>query len=76
MAINKTYNDYALAVGSDLYRDIPKAVFAAIAVSALTCGGDQIDEAAARVLAEWEILHANGIVPQKPPRSATLAERS
>lgn len=58
-------NNYALTLG-DLYARTPKAVFAAIAVSALTSGGDYISEARARLLEEWKILHDNGIVPQKP----------
>lgn len=61
----KTLNAYATAVPE--YRDIPKAVWAAIAVSALTCGGDHLAEARERVRNEWRVLHENGIVPQKPP---------
>ena len=64
--VTKVINNYAMAVGWEAYESIPKAVWAAIAVSALTCGGDQLDEARERVLAEWSILHSNGIVPQKP----------
>ena len=64
--VTKITNDYAYAVGYDLYHNIPKAVWAAIAVSALTQGGDRLDEAAKRVMDEWGILHANGIVTQKP----------
>jgi hypothetical protein len=64
--VTKLGNDYAYAVGYDLYHNIPKAVWAAIAVSALTQGGDHLAEAAERVMAEWGILHSNGIVPQKP----------
>jgi hypothetical protein len=66
----KINNDYALAVGRDLYASIPKAVWAAIAVSALTQGGDRLDEAAALVAREWAILHSNGIVPQAPNKMA------
>lgn len=61
----KSKNSYALTLG-DLYARTPKAVFAAIAVSALTSGGDCISEARARLLEEWKILYDNGIVPQKP----------
>lgn len=45
---------------------VPKTVLAAIAVSALTCGGDQIDKADERVMGEWWALYRAGIVPQKP----------
>ena len=68
--VNKLGNEYALAVGGELYEQIPKAVWAAIAVSALTCGGDQLEDAAPRVAREWDALHAAGIVPQRP---STLA---
>lgn len=70
MGVTKITNDYAMAAGRDIYESIPKAVWAAIAVSALTCGGDHLDEAADRVLAEWTILHSNGIVPQPPIKRA------
>ena len=62
-----TTNEYEQALG-DLFDKTPKAVFAAIAVSALTCGGDHLDQARAEILKEWRILHENGIVAQKPPR--------
>lgn len=61
----KRMNGYAAAVAH--YPKIPKAVFAAIAVSALTRGGEDLDEATDEILKEWRILHANGIVPQRPP---------
>lgn len=64
---SKVTNEYAKAV-ADIYADTPKAVFAAIAVSLATCGGDHIDEAVNNILIEWRILHDNGIVPQPPIR--------
>lgn len=67
-AHRKLTNDYARAVPSELYRDLPKAVWAALAVSALTNGGDWLERAEALVVEEWWILHENGIVPQKPNR--------
>lgn len=57
-------NAYAEAIEPKLYARIPKAVLAAVAVSILSNGGDDLDGASARILEEWEILHANGIVPQ------------
>lgn len=63
----KTHNEYAATLGP-LYDQIPKAVFAAIAVSALTTGGDHIEHAVAVILYEWGALHRAGIVPQKPTR--------
>jgi hypothetical protein len=68
--ITKLTNEYVEVLG-DLYDKTPKAVLAAIAVSALTNGGDELDEAQARLLAEWGALHANGIVPQ-PLRAAMM----
>ena len=72
MNLNNLTNDYAAELGA-LFDNCPKAVFAAIAVSALTCGGDQLGEAKARVLEEWEVLHRNGIVPQMPSKKARAA---
>lgn len=59
-------NEYAGTIAR-IFDDIPKAVLAAIAVSALTNGGDNLDEALERVANEWLILWSNKIVPQKPP---------
>ncbi len=60
----KTTNEYAQQLEN--YDAIPKAVLAAIAVSALTCGGDYLDEATRRINNEWQVLFDAGIVPQKP----------
>lgn len=65
-AANKLGNCYVDELETGVYADIPKAVWAAIAISALTCGGDLLDEATSRVIKEWKILHGNGIVPQEP----------
>ena len=59
------HNEYADALG-DLFDLTPKAVLAAVAVSALTHGGEHLSVARQRVLDEWRTLHANGIVPQRP----------
>lgn len=75
-AINKKYNEYARAVDERLYEQTPKAVFAAVAVSALTTGGDYLNEANGRLLEEWWILYDNGIVPQKPPRPRPSVEHA
>jgi hypothetical protein len=64
----KQMNDYAQSVPRHLYDAIPKAVWAAIAVSALTVGGDYLEDAETRVRAEWEALYTAGIVPQKPSK--------
>lgn len=64
--VSKLRNQYDAELG-DLYAKTPKAVLAAIAVSGLTCGGDRIEEARARVLFEWWALYENRIVPQRPP---------
>lgn len=62
----KITNEYARTLGG-VYDDMPKAVLAAVAVSALTVGGDLLDEAAVRVVTEWDALHNAGIVPQPVP---------
>ena len=69
-----TTNAYAGAFDQDLYDRIPKAVWAAIAISRITCGGDLLDRdtlggAEKYIIDEWDILHAAGIVPQGPRRS-------
>jgi hypothetical protein len=71
---SKLLNGYATALDRKLYEETPKAVFAALAVSALTLGGDYIDEANQRVMDEWWTLHDNGIVPQKPPFPRSVAQ--
>jgi hypothetical protein len=63
---NKKGNEYADELGV-LYRMTPKAVFAALAVSALTVGGEYLGEATPRLLREWWVLYNTGVVPQKPP---------
>lgn len=63
----KTHNYYAERIGAKLYAATPKAVFAAIAASALTTGGDYIERAGTEILREWWCLYDNQIVPQKPP---------
>lgn len=62
----KITNQYARELGA-VYGDMPKAVLAAVAVSALTVGGDHLDKATVRVVTEWDALHAAGIVPQPVP---------
>lgn len=67
MVLNKLSNYYAEAIDETVYRGCPKAVFAAIAISALTTGGDFLADAEPRLIREWWVLYRNGIVPQKPP---------
>lgn len=65
----KRMNEYALEVLSRF--DAPKAVWMALAFSlAMRCsegGIDDFDGAHKVIAEEWRILHANGIVPQRPP---------
>jgi agmatine/peptidylarginine deiminase len=69
--MSKTFNEYARAFGP-LYARIPKAVFAAVAFSfAGWAAGNEAkdtDQQVERFLAEWRVLHENGIVPQGPGR--------
>lgn len=62
--VTKLSNGYVEAVDRDFYIAIPKSVWAAIAISALTNGGQNLDLAESRIAHEWDILHRNGIVPQ------------
>ena len=50
MNIKNLRNEYADLL--PYLNTIPKSVLAAIAVSALTCGGDYLDQAAERVASE------------------------
>jgi hypothetical protein len=63
----KLSNEYAKAFGA-LYAKTPKAVFAAIAFSLASEGGDFPNEGLIRFHDEWHTLHVNGIVPQLPPK--------
>ncbi len=63
-------NEYVDALGLAFFESCPKTVLAAIAVSALTIGGDLLDDAPALVAEEWAALHAAGIVPQPPSAAA------
>jgi hypothetical protein len=60
----KKSNDYANLIAD--YDKIPKAVFAAIAVSQMVQLGDNIEFINDALKQEWYILYRNGIVPQKP----------
>src|SRR4051794_38208436 len=55
----------------DVLDAAPKAVLYEIARRMAVCvhgtSCDHFHEMAASVIAEWQILHENGIVPQKPP---------
>lgn len=65
--VNKISNSYADVIPSEVYENTPKAVWAAIAISLATCGGDRLDEATQAIIREWGILNENGIVPQAVP---------
>jgi uncharacterized protein (DUF608 family) len=68
LGITKLGNEYAAAV-MDI--DAPKAVWMAIAFAlADFCTGLEMNDAAIheRIMNEWQALHDNGIVPQKPRR--------
>ena len=68
---NKT-NPYADELGN-LFDACPKTVCAAIAVSALTTGGDHLSEARKRFYDEWQALYDAGVVEQKPPKTLLSA---
>lgn len=64
--VMKVSNEYAQLFPD--YDRIPKAVFAAIAASALNvcfCE-DDLTKVNGALIREWQTLHNAGIVPQKP----------
>jgi hypothetical protein len=63
-------NQYANLIDPDLFDRTPKAVFAAMAVSGLSGGGDYLEgmDVDQAVLEEWDALYRSGIVPQRPPK--------
>ena len=66
----KQHNEYELL----LSERIPKSILAAVLVSEyLNRVGVEPENLNAVILAEWEILHANGIVPQRPIRLTPVA---
>ncbi len=66
MHLNARTNEYQEVLGK-VFDKAPKAVIAAIAVSALTTGGDFLSEASARFIEEWWALYEAHVVPQRPP---------
>ena len=58
----RQHNEYELLISAR----IPKSILAAVLVSEyLNRVGVEPENLNAAILAEWEILHANGIVPQR-----------
>lgn len=68
MHLKNKQNSYQKLISPELYRDIPKTVFAAIATSLLILqnGEKSMNNMDYLLKEEWRILHENGIVPQKP----------
>lgn len=73
--LNKLSNGYVDAIPAHVYENTPKAVWAAIAISLATCGGDRIGDAARAIIYEWGILHGNGIIPQPVPAALRRYDR-
>jgi len=71
----KKSNEYARLIKD--YDKIPKAVFAAIAASALNIAfcEDDLTKVNNALLNEWKVLHEAGIVPQKPIKSEAEDEQ-
>jgi hypothetical protein len=69
MHLKNHSNQYVDSLPPFVFDKIPKAVWAALAISALTCGGDYLEEATKRIVEEWTILNQNGIIKQAPPKS-------
>lgn len=63
----KTTNEYQKVIDPKLYKQMPKAILAAIAVSlARRLNGESFDETSNTLYTEWITLNQNGIIPQKP----------
>jgi len=61
-------NEYQDLLGAD-FDKTPKSVYAALAVSlAMRLNPESNADALKMLRDEWATLHANGIVPQKPPK--------
>lgn len=69
----KTNNSYQRILSVEFLEKCPKSVLAAIAVS-FVINHQSISEEKAEdvILNEWNILHKNGIVPQKPYKNTLL----
>lgn len=67
----KLRNTYVDALGPDLYKTTPKAVFAALAVSfAVRLQGEfegGFPAVKKELVKEWDVLWSNGIIPQPAP---------
>lgn len=67
MALGDLTNEYQNLAGPEVFEKTPKSVWAAMAVSfAIRLAEDDPTKVRAILGQEWEALHANGIVPQKP----------
>lgn len=66
----KLVGEYAKVFGRD-YAKIPKSVFAAIAFSYASHGGDDYVNGVESAINEWWTLYENGIVAQKPTKPKT-----
>ena len=69
MNIKNRGNEYQAALGQEFFDACPKAVFAALAVSLVSGGGEHLEEATSCLRAESQTLFDNGIVAQAPPKS-------
>jgi hypothetical protein len=66
MHLNNKSNEYIQALERGVFDSIPKSVFAAIAISYLVNHGVAFEDVTEEIMNEWQTLHLNGIVPQKP----------
>lgn len=63
------YRGYADMLGQGVFEETPKEVWAAIALSYASTGGDLEPAGTAyNILREWEILVLNQLVAQRPGR--------
>ena len=75
MHLKNESNEYVESLPPGMFDSIPKAVWAAIAISRLSCGGDRLEDAPAEIQQEWQALFDNGIVKQKPKKAKTRSNK-
>ena len=64
----KARNNYVDGIPLQLYNRIPKAVWAALALSYASQGGENFNGVMDKIFDEWSKLYLNDVVPQKPAR--------
>lgn len=74
----KLLGDYAASLDSALYADVPKAIFAAVALAIPHNGGAAYADLTPEeyVITEWATQHRQGLIPQAVPAKWRHLDRS